>query len=300
MDKRYINIIIAFTLFMGFTASCGDEADPELDYHDPTNFFIPDVSAKDSTSMMRRNFFEEHGSYLLFNDTLQHRFLGKDVNGIDRYFTETLDISYSVGQIGTATGTNAYSLINEYKQQKVAVSYLNECILPHFGKELKPFSWLLVKAITVTDNTNNVTRPYVQTGQRGIVVACGNIITSNTELMKKRLASRQIASIVSGLAYNHKDKFEMFFAPTNNLYSTMIPTGQLPVTNEYLRNLGFIAVSSSSSISYPSQREDINAYVSELVNKTYAQIEKTYGGYPLVMQKFAIAKSVLTDIGYIF
>ena len=64
--------------------SCESEDALEPDYKNPSDYFQPAADDNSEEAQLRRKFFADHGSYLLFNDTLQNVYLGKDINGEDR------------------------------------------------------------------------------------------------------------------------------------------------------------------------------------------------------------------------
>ena len=93
---RKIQILLAACMAVMLMTACGEEDETlGTEYQDPTVNFIPDPSATDATSVLRREFKEQYGSYLLFPDTLQHYQIGIDVNGDPKFFTEMLNILYS-------------------------------------------------------------------------------------------------------------------------------------------------------------------------------------------------------------
>ena len=81
----------------------------EPDYKNPSDYFQPAADDNSEEAQLRRKFFADHGSYLLFNDTLQNVYLGKDINGDPRYFVETVDLTYTVGQTGYGTSQSSYT-----------------------------------------------------------------------------------------------------------------------------------------------------------------------------------------------
>ena len=84
-------IFIILSVILGLQ-SCSEKA-LDADYKDVTTPFVPAADDHSEEAELRRSFNAEHGSYLLFNDTLQHVALGRDVNGNMQYFTELIDIT---------------------------------------------------------------------------------------------------------------------------------------------------------------------------------------------------------------
>lgn len=84
--------------------SCSKDDDYlDVELSDPTDNFIPKADDDSETAQLRNQFKEETGSYLLFNDTIQHYLLGKDVNGELLYFNELLDVEYSTTSVNPTT-----------------------------------------------------------------------------------------------------------------------------------------------------------------------------------------------------
>jgi len=295
--KLYILFLLAATA-MGIT-SCSKEDDPVLEFTDPRDGFMPAEDAMDEISVLRRKFFNATGSFLLFNDTLRHDFIGKDLNGEDRYNTELLDIRYEVGQTNSATYKTTYSYLQTAEDCSKAVEYLKAFILPHLATNLQPFSWFLAGNIYDTNPTYGTTiRPYAVSGQRSIALACAQLKSLKTDAQKQQLANRHLLVIAQNIANNNSPSFSDFCAVSSNYYSTNLTVPEGENTQAYVRGFGFLNITSAGS--FPSQSDDINAYTSLIINYTDAQIEKTYGDYPLVISKAKMFRADLEKLGYIY
>lgn len=299
--KRKIQIILAACMAVMLMTACGEDDETlGTEYQDPTNNFIPNPSANDDTSVLRREFKEKYGSYLLFTDTLQHYQIGIDVNGDPKYFTELLNILYAVGQSLPLTDTQKYTYFTDIEEQRKVVDYMDQYILNHITGKLRPFSWFLAKTIEVKDNRNNITRPFAACGQRTIVVSLGQALRLS-ESGKKTLATRILNTIIGQLAQNNSSAFTDFFAISGALYSRSMSVPEGTTREKYLFENGFISPSTTSAnLYYPSQKDDLQAYSLVVISYTDERIEKTYGQYPLVMNKIRIMKEVLTKLGYVF
>ena len=299
--KRKIQIILAACMAVMLMTACGEDDETlGTEYQDPTNNFIPNPSANDDTSVLRREFKEKYGSYLLFTDTLQHYQIGIDVNGDPKYFTELLNILYAVGQSLPLTDTQKYTYFTDIEEQRKVVDYMDQYILNHITGKLRPFSWFLAKTIEVTDNQRRVTRPFAACGQRTIVVSLGQALRLS-ESGKKTLATRILNTIIGQLAQNNSSAFTDFFAISGALYSRSMSVPEGTTRNEYLYQNGFISPASSSpNFYFPSQKDDLQAYSLIVISYTDERIENTYGQYPLVMNKIKMMREVLTKLGYVF
>lgn len=295
--KFHILFLVMAVAAMGMT-SCGKEDAPVFEFTDPTEGFIPADSAMDELSVLRRQFYAENGSYLLFNDTLQHKYLGKDLNGDDKYFTELLDIQYEVGQTNTATTKVSYTNLGSVEKCVEAVDYLKRFILPHLSTKLRPFSWYIASTITYKDDQNTTTRPYAISGQRAIALACNLLNSLKTDAQKEQLATRHMLVIAANVANNNSTAFSDFLAVSSSYYSTDLPAHEGKTTTEVVREKGFL--SSISISSYPTTAQDISAFCSLVLNYTDAQIEKAYAKYPLIVSKAKMFRADLESLGYIY
>ncbi len=298
MKRKYYILSLAWMVATSLFTSCGKEADPVFDFSDPRDGFLPADSATDEISQIRREFYQENGTFLLFSDTLTHQFIGKDINGDNRYKTELLDIKYEVGQTNTATYKPTYSYLNTTEKCRNAVAYLKAFILPHLSPKLMPFSWFLAGNIYDTTTSGTATRPYALAGQRCIALACSQLASLKTDAQKQQLANRHLLIIVQNLANNNAPAFNSFCAVCASYYGTdmTVPTGQ--TTQTYLRGLGFL--NSTQASTFPSQSDDINAYTTLVITYSDAQIESIYGSYPLIISKAKMFRESLESLGYIY
>lgn len=279
-------------------SSCSQEDAPEFSFSDPRDGFMPAEDATDEISVMRRQFYQEHGSFILFNDTLRKDFIGKDLNGEDRYFTELLDIKYEVGQTSSVLYRSTYSYLNTPEKCQQALEYLETYILPHLSEKLYPYSWFLAGNIYDTNSSGASVRPYAQSGQRGIVLACAQLANLKTDAQKKQLVARQMLIIVQKLCNDNAASFGDFTAVSSRYYSTNLNVPEDKTANEYVRDYGFLTSSAISS--FPSQSDDINAYANLIISYSDAQIERAYAQYPLILRKAKLFRETLEKLGYVY
>uniref|UniRef100_UPI003FEEFE38 hypothetical protein n=1 Tax=Phocaeicola sp. TaxID=2773926 RepID=UPI003FEEFE38 len=79
LTHYYIGMLLAGTL--GFLAACSSDEELLTPSGEDTNFFLPKEDDHSTEAELRRDFFDETGVYLFFNDTLRHDLNGTDVNG---------------------------------------------------------------------------------------------------------------------------------------------------------------------------------------------------------------------------
>lgn len=294
MKKIYISILSGIVL--SSLASCAKEDEPVLQYTDPAVTFMPADDATDEISELRRQFFQQTGTYLLFNDTLQHRCIGKDLNGEEVYFTELLDIKYEVGQTSKPSSPYSYTYLNTENCKK-ALEYLNKFILPHFSERLRPFSWMLINTIKGKVN-NEDTYPYAVAGQRGVVLACSELKNLKTDNQKQQLAKRHLLVIVQNLSGKNSASFNDFNLVSEKYYNASYTLDEGQTKADALRSKGFL--SSVNAGKYPTKDEDFNSFASLVISYPMSKIETTYAKYPLVVKKAKLFEDVLIQLGYIY
>ena len=305
MKKEILYSLLGLCAVMGISGCKEDALTPSYEYRFDT--FMPDPSAQDSTSILRREFYAKTGSYLFFNDTLQHNLLGYDYNGDPYYFTELIDISYNLGA-HSAGEEYIYSFLNGLEEQKRALTFLENYILNHFTSELKPFSWLLVRTITghVLGSDDRLTNLYAVYGQRCLAIACNQILNSDNEATWQAYAVRGVLPVMlSDMVAIHSDAFDGFRDVSSAYYGgTFTSTDDADNTHK-LAEVGFLVRGKDSNGYlangyYPTFEADLDSYVSFIVNYSVEQMETRYGDYPLVIEKFRLYREALTSLGYIF
>ena len=306
LRKSLLYGLCLVTVTLGLSGCEEEQLTPDYEYRLDT--FKPAPDAQDSTSILRREFYDSTGSYLLFNDTLQHEFLGYDYNDEPVWFTEVLDITY---ELGTSTGsrdTYKYTLITEYAEQKKATQFLKDYILIHFSKTLKLFSWFLAYDIVgepVGSINGTLVYPDAVYGQRCVAIACDYILKNEGEDQKELYANRVINVFINELVSLHSDKFSEFRAISKDYYGGTFSSTSNSENTRYLREAGFLVSGKNGSGNpvngyYPTFIEDLSSYATYVLNLDEATMESAYGQYPLVMQKYRLFRDTLIELGFIF
>lgn len=299
---RIYKFIICGALFMGL-ASCSSEDTPTAERDTLTDCFAPDPNATDEESVLRRNFKQEEGSYILFNDTLTHEYLGKDYNGDDRYKTETLDMGYTIGNTSSAQQkTYVYEYITEQSEKEAAVAFLKDYVLTHLPQSLRPFSWFLCKTITYT---SDYTMPSTLTSQRCIAVALGDIKSADKQAVAAAACSAALAKGLDG----KEDEVKAFYDVCDGLYEEYFDTSENPdydvdINLQLLQRAGFITpyITWGFTIQgkYPTKSADMESFTSLIMSYSMEDIESMYADYPIVVEKAKLLRSIVEQVGYIF
>ena len=283
--KKFYYIFLILVSVMAVSCS-EDGVTPHL--KDTTLAFLPAADDNSEEAQLRRDFYQTYGSFLLFNDTLQHEALGKDVNGDMHYFTEVLDLNY---QVGMSTSSNEkFKLIpmTDMENKRAAVQYIKDYLLVHLTGKLKP----------------SVSSPYAATGQRAIALAC-NVLPRLTDDQKQQYTAQVMTTIIAKLAGDNAASFDDFLQVSAAYYdgSFTAPTTSAENT-EMLNQAGFISRGTNefkqeTNGRYPSQDQDIKAYARLIVSSTAEANAKKYADYPLVLKKCDIMRETLKSLGYV-
>lgn len=305
MKTQYLYIAFVATALL---AACEKEDAVQPDLKDTSFYFTPNDTCTDEESVMRRQFFNDHGSYLLFNDTLQHYFVGTDINGDSAYFTEKLELSYNVGGTVTTSRYYYFNLMTNLTRKKAAVEFLEDNILYHFSGSLQPFSWMIANRIYYY-NGLNTTNPVAASGQRAIAVAMENLARIRTEAQKKNFTQQILTTIVDKVVSDNSTKFTRFSSISSSLYSRYF-TGYDKATAseclEYVKTKGFLSRGKNptwggaSNEYYPGQSDDLGDFARLVVVYDMETIESTYAAYPVVIQKAKVMRECLENVGYVF
>ena len=299
MKKFYYTLLILVSVI---AASCSeDDVTPQL--KDNTLAFLPDADDNSEEAQMRRDFYQTYGSFLLFNDTLQHEALGKDVNGDMHYFTEVLDLNYQVGMSTESNEKFNFIVMTDFDQKCNAVQYIKDYLLVHLTGKLKPYSWLLVDKIQ-RNYSGTISSPYAATGQRSIAIAC-NLLPRLTDAQKKQYTTQVMNTIIAKLVTDNVPAFEDFLHVSMAYYDGEFTAPSTNAENTALLNqVGFISRGANefkqeSNGLYPSQEQDIKAYARLVVANSAETLQSKYAEYPLVLEKIDLMRKTLKSLGYV-
>ena len=299
MKKFYYILMIGVSVM---AVSCSEDGvTPHL--KDTTLAFLPAADDNSEEAQMRRDFYQAYGSFLLFNDTLQHEALGKDVNGDMHYFTEVLDLNYQVGMSTSSNEKFKLTPMTDMEHKRAAVQYVKDYLLVHLTGKLKPYSWLLVDKIQ-RDFLGSVSSPYAASGQRAIALAC-NVLPRLTDDQKQQYTAQVMTTIIAKLANDNAAAFEDFVQVSAAYYdgSFTAPSSNAENT-EMLNKAGFIVRGTNefkyeANGLYPSQEQDIKSYARLIVVNTAEALQTKYADYPLVLEKCEIMRKTLKSLGYV-
>ncbi|MDH5826278.1 hypothetical protein [Sphingobacterium faecium] len=286
--------------------SCKKESIPVVEEDPTSSLFLPDPAVTDQESTIRRAFFKEEKSYLLFNDTLRNEFLGVDYNGDRQYRTELLNMGYILA--GTVEGSYTYTheLLQSIAEKQSAVDFMKTYVLPRLPEVLRPYSWFLTLSTEVIDPFGVPSYPVAIAGQRSVAVALGDLSLLSLD-EKTELSTAILATTISYKSALLNTITDPFYAISETLYDTQFPLDNFTEEDnlEALQVRGFIIhnwLIEGFLLSYgaiPNRTKDFESYVKLIFNSTEAEVTAKYKNYPIVLQKYRLLKTIFVKQGYI-
>ncbi len=299
---RYSSILVSGLFLLGM-AACESEDALVAEPDTLTECFAPDPDANDEVSAMQRKFYKEEGNYLLFTDTLRHEPLGLDSNGDMQYFTELLDLGYTLGNTSSVQAKSyTYGYLETISEKEEAVAFIKEYVLVHLPAGLRPFSWLLTTSIM--DNSTYESLDALS-GQRGIAVAVGYALADMTEEEKSVLAASVLSATLSASLSTKTTEMAPFYKFCQSLYHSYF--NLVDYTDEEnmqkLKEFGFITPYVTWGIELmgvcPTSEQDVTSFIKLVMGYTQAEIAEMYAGYPIVIEKAQVMGNLIKELGYI-
>lgn len=292
---------------MALMASCSKEDPIQVQVDDTRYYFEPRPERTDDEALLRRAFYDRYDIHLLFSDTLRHDSICPDFNGDTHYFTERIDMYYSIGNYSAGSTDNTYKLLTTMEQKYKATKYLEEQIQPHFSEHMRPFSWLLVNEIAErTSSYAKWTYPYAITGERCIAIALSTFF----KLTPARIPTftQQVLNIIAvKMAKNNSKALEDFYEVSRKYYRQQFAESSIAAdeNTRILREAGFFSKGKDSFGSaanglYPDNDTDVADYVRLTIANTPEAIRSQYADYPLILLKDSIIRNILVERGFIY
>ncbi|MFR3331333.1 MAG: hypothetical protein ACLTSL_14495 [Odoribacter splanchnicus] len=281
---RYLNILFVI-LGMMFFQSCSED---ELMSSEPYHTFAPEAWDMSEEAQLRRDFFEQNGFYILFNDTLRHTQVGEDGKGKPVYQTETVDPNWSLfGYDGNTKYKFAYfKTIEEKKLRAEFVTKLAKSMAKH--NLMRPYSVLVVDTI-LSETSGTISRPDFLNSLRCFILAASDMEKLDEMKLLSNIAGASISSKYDG-------ELQPFYNMTvgtwgDLLYGTF--KWGFGEEMEPFYELGLL-VNNTSSMFHCSKEEDVTAYIHLLLTKSEEDVMKEFASYEKVLKKYALIKDVAT------
>ncbi len=307
--KNYLLYAAMMLCAMPVFTSCGEEEDTTPSEYEQ-NLFSPADNDQSQTAQLRRQFKDEIGCYLLFNDTLKHEQNGKDVYGNVLWNTQLIDLTYQF--IGMPMNSTKYTFtyLTDYANQKKATDLLKEKLAKRLGRAL-PYSILLVDSIKQWTNSSGVweldegsyyspTDPFPKfvLGTRSYAFAVHGTDAFDDEAYFDEILLSIVIDKVNNLPESKLTKFFSYVAQYEDEYGNPIQKSRLgyddySTDHDAARKLGFWQDRGYYYFNYGN--EDRDNYIKACVAYTVAEVEEMMAGYPIVIERFKIMRQLIID-----
>lgn len=304
LTHYYIGMLLAGML--GFLAACSSNEELLTPSGEDTNFFLPKEDDHSAEAALRRDFFDETGVYLFFNDTLRHDLNGTDVNGPLFYATEVLNFRYSL--TGYNNAAYAFGYYQTQEEKAAAAEMIKADFLPHLSQNLLPYSILLVNGI----RENSYGSTWEDLAYKSNIY-CIAIDTKDVMHLgageRREIAQAVLTKLVEkGIKDLNWDDYQGPFYDlipekvVNSFMGDLIP-GWDRTQVEALYELGFISYYKDWSDEFyydtPSSY-DWEDFFKVVMNTPWEEIEVQYGAYSLLMQRLELVRQAILATGYKF
>lgn len=283
---------ILFFFVLGACWACSDKEDLTPSNNDRNMFDMPDFSSPEEMQI-RRDFYKETGSYLIFNDSLYYRNLNTP-QGSDPECV-ILDLQYQISGI-TDDAPIRYTLLQNMEDKTSAARFLQEEILSWLSPKFYSYTFFLVDEFFNSKETFSwITWEYVweefpdeaYSGYNATLVAYSDFYSKDEA--ERYSYKREILKTI--VEKNHtqikESEYDDFYNVFPKFYTkrpekkdgdyeeTVWEVGYL---NTYLRDW---------AKDFWSKKYDLLAYVTEIYSLTEEEFDAKYDEekYPIVHQK---------------
>lgn len=291
-----MNKIILLAIVLSVLISCNKEACLE-----PTgvrdDYFSVSVDATDEVSVLRRDFYEKNKVHILFNDTLRHEQRGTYADGSPYWFTEVLELDYSM----TSGGNNAlrFNYLKDIDEQKKGADFVERYILPHLVSPMRPYSVILFEKLEQKKGAKWKALDFYN-GMRCFALSMQNIFDKDDDELKEFFADIFYDMIYNKLETMNDEVLETFYVFGAEFYDEYYMDcgfDEKPSLEELLK-LGFLGGLRSF---FYDKYDDMESYLEALFYwEEDSSFEEYYVEYPVVIQKYEILKKIIEDLGYKF
>lgn len=297
--KKYLYTLWSIIAICTLAACSEDDLTPTGPYHP----FAPAADAMDEESVLRREFYEKNGFYLLFNDTVRKEPVGTNSAGETVYKVETIDPAWQfTGSESSTEYRFAYCQgIDKKRRCADFVSKLSEQITAH--NLAKPYSILVVDTLMTVKTKNKVetiTRYDFLNTFRCFILALPEVKEADDDEVLMLVANMAGSSLAAKYAADLEEFFSVSVMYNGYpLYEQEYDKDDYYGSSqeEAYNEEGFLQITWEDI--FPSKAQDVSAYLYMLMTMTDEEIRKEYPlkWYPKVIQKYEAILPVALKAG---
>lgn len=285
---------ILFCLLLGACWACSDKEDITPSYNDRNMFDMPDFSSPEEMKI-RKDFYEETGCYLIFNDSLYYRNLTTP-QGSDPELV-VLDLKYQIS--GTTDDTPIrYTLLQNMEDKELAAKFLKEEILPWLSPAFYSYTFFMVDKSLKTVNLGSSWFPNWQEIPAEAYAGYNATLVAYDDFYSKDEAGRYVykRKVMRTLVEkNHtqikESEYDDFYNVLSKYYDKRPERKDEEGKGDYeetVWEVGYLTTYQGNMYQdFWTKKYDLLAYVTEIYSLTREEFDEKYDKelYPLVHQK---------------
>ncbi len=297
------NTILYLLLLAGLFTACSEEEELVPSGYGKDWFALEDSS--DPVDKACYNFYKETGISVFYNDTIGTE---TRVDNWGNTYTHYEILLFTASSLGGTEATNPYYAYTFCPKEYVVdgLEFLRENIVPALPESIKIRSFLLMSSMQ-TYQTALGTDAYK--GLNTVLVSRIPELRTMSNADKKAFKGSVLNSVLATPIASHTEEMAAFYKLTRDCYADADLYGcsgwyfynRYGFTNPDPRAVGFLKDPNPYDYGYmPKETEDIGMYVKAIFSYTPEEFEAIYGSFDIVMAKYNILKSVMTEIGVKF
>lgn len=266
-----------------FSSCSSKEEELQPSYND-VNLFEPTAGDHSQTAEIRRNFYKATGTYLLFNDTLEHSAK-----------PQLLGLNYAILGDNNLSYDYTFKYVTNPVRQQLYADFVKNHVVPKLGR-LNPFSYLIVDEISYIDYGGPSTTTYLN-GVRALVLSMdnGEAVNNPESYTTKFLASY----VKTKLKTKGSALLEPFYAYSNAYYGKDLSEFNWEsLTTQQIWDLGMFKYYSPKRNPYFAfASNDLNLWIDAVLKLSYEEFREQYGSSATMMAKYATLQNILSQLG---
>ena len=269
------------------SVACGGEEDDTTPSYADVNGFAPADDDNSPTAQLRRDFYNQTGSYLLFKDTL----ITRTSDGR----SELLDITYFImGSIDWQSDYEyTYEYIEDIEQQRKAAEYVQKYLISRLGKNT-PYSFFLVNDLHYDYHGRLWQRDKVL-GLRSYVISMGG--GEAYEDPETYFGDMIVDIVKNSISRVPEEVMNQFYAFSKDYYGNDVE-GSL--TDQEVWDLGMFYYIEDDwwGNNFYYQNTDLSLWLEAVLTMSPSEFEAEYGSSSVMMEKYALLRQIILDQGF--
>lgn len=260
------------------------------------NFFAVPENATGEEADLKREFYNETGIYLLFNDTLGMRET-TTLSGEIAIDYKTVDFFWNMTTGETYVDSLRLYYYKDIMHKRSAAQFVQDNILTNLPESFCPYSILLLDSLVFFQNSSGIyesgesiiTLPALQC----MAIAVGDVTQLTQEDVLHIQTEILQEVVVSRITLIPEEEFEVFYSYSEEYYDIYTFTVPKPV-----QSVGFLETYSNDwTIDFNTREYDKLAFVERVFELSETEFRTVYEEYPIVIAKMEELVRILNKYG---